>query len=389
MSDRLDDQIFGGSPSGATRRTERHRGDGSRPRLGDGVSRGGSRTPIRVVSILLTLAIVGGAGCLVWSWVKPWVASWTAPKDYTGQGTTNVSFVVKQGDTGHQIALGLQQAGVVKTSEAFEDALASNSGSEIQPGAYTLKKEMSSLSALEALRDPASRNVNKVTVPEGRWKNEVFALLSRATGKPVKDYVEASNTPEAIGLPAAAKGNLEGYLFPATYTFNPDDTAEEQLQTMVRKAVSEMNKLGITEAKRERTLILASIVEAEGKNDADRAKIARVLENRLAKPMRLQLDSTVSYGIQKRTVATTDAARANPNKWNTYAHDGLPVGPIGNPGVSALKAAMNPTPGPWLFFVATNPVTGETKFAVTQAEHDRYSQEFLAWCNANPKDCRG
>ena len=123
-------------------------------------------------------------------------------------------------------------------------------------------------------------------------------------------------------------------------------------------------------------------VEAEAKRPEDRAKVARVVLNRLAKPMRLQLDSTVSYGVKKRAITTTDAERATVNAWNTYTKDGLPGGPISNPGIASIEAAAAPVAGAWLFFVTVNPETGETKFAATQAEHDQYVAEFQAWCNA-------
>jgi len=84
--------------------------------------------------------------------------------------------------------------------------------------------------------------------------------------------------------------------------------------------------------------------------------------------------------VQKRAVTTTDAERATVNAWNTYTKDGLPSTPIANPGVESLQAAAAPATGSWLFFVAVNPATGETKFATTQAEHDKYVAEFQAWC---------
>src|SRR6476619_5362897 len=108
----------------------------------------------------------------------------------------------------------------------------------------------------------------------------------------------------------------------------------------------------------ERTVVIASIVEAEGMRDADRPKVARVIENRLARKMPLQMDSTVSYGVQHRAITPTNAERAANNPFNTYKVAGLPIGPISNPGAASIEAAAHPTPGPWLYFVAVNPETG-------------------------------
>jgi UPF0755 protein len=102
--------------------------------------------------------------------------------------------------------------------------------------------------------------------------------------------------------------------------------------------------------------------------------------------MKLQLDSTVSYATGKFNVTTTSADRQTNSPYNTYRYAGLPAGPISNPGEAALKAAVNPTPGQWLFFVTTNPETGETKFATTLAQHDQYVQEFQAWLRAHPNN---
>ena len=127
--------------------------------------------------------------------------------------------------------------------------------------------------------------------------------------------------------------------------------------------------------------------------DADRAKVARVIENRLAAkdgPTRglLQMDSTVHYAVKKRGKAgTTDADRASASPYNTYRVQGLPPGPINNPGAASIAAAANPAEGPWLFFVTVNPSTGETRFASTVAEHQGNVNLFNQWCRDNAGKC--
>jgi peptidoglycan lytic transglycosylase G len=288
----------------------------------------------------------------------------------------------------------LQKAGVVKTSKAFmEAATADSRAASIQPGTYTLRKQMAAKDALAILVNPRNRTVPRVTVPEGLWATEVFAALSEATKIPVREYQAAAKDPSALGLPASAKGNLEGYLFPATYEFPAKSTAREQLTTMVKKSVDELAKAGVSEDQMERTMIVASIVEGEVSGDADRAKVARVIENRLAAkdgPTRglLQMDSTVHYAVKKRGKAgTTDADRASASPYNTYRVQGLPPGPINNPGAASIAAAANPAEGPWLFFVTVNPSTGETRFASTVAEHQGNVNLFNQWCRDNAGKC--
>jgi UPF0755 protein len=113
-------------------------------------------------------------------------------------------------------------------------------------------------------------------------------------------------------------------------------------------------------------------------------KVARVLDNRLAINMPLQLDTTVNYANGKTGLTTTDQDRANPSPYNTYLHTGLPPGAISNPGEDALRAVLTPAAGDWLYFVVVNPDTGETRFAATGEEHKANVQLFRQWLAEHP-----
>jgi UPF0755 protein len=162
----------------------------------------------------------------------------------------------------------------------------------------------------------------------------------------------------------------------------------------VAKAIEELEKAGVNEADYQKTLIVASIVEGEA-GVADRGKVARVVENRLENPTGptvglLQMDSTVNFALQKRgnlTKTEYDSAKSSP--YDTYAHKGLPPGPISSPGAAAIEAAAHPTQGPWFYFVTVNYDTGETLFATTQAEHDRNNARRQTWCEENKPKCEG
>ncbi len=364
--------------------------DDRRPPARRGRRRGAraGRAARRLAVLVAALALVAVAAFAAFSVLKPMVSGIRESNDYAGPGSGAVEVVVSEGDFAPRIGSTLEQAGVVKSAKAFSDAAKDNPASiSIQPGSYTMLTQMKASDAVAFLVDSKNRTAPRVTLREGLWKGETFAQLSKQTGVPLADYEKAAQDAAALGLPAAAKGNIEGYLFPATYEFAPKASAAEQLRAMVSKSVAELTRLAIAPEQVERTMIVASIVEAEGRREEDRPKIARVIENRLAKPMRLQLDSTVSYGAQKRALTTSDAERLVVNGSNTYALDGLPTGPIGNPGAAAIEAAANPVPGPWLFFVAVNPTTGETKFAVTKEDHDKGVAEFQVWCAANKGQC--
>jgi UPF0755 protein len=342
----------------------------------------------RLAVIVLALAIVGGGVAIAYTYLRPVVVGFFEPNDYPGPGSGSVRVTVAHGAGGSAIATALVEQDVVKTTKAFIEAAKDDPKSAgIQPGVYEMRSQMSATDALAVLVDPANRIVTKVVVPEGKWAKEVYPILSAATGIPVADYAKAAKDAAALGLPASAKGNVEGYLFPASYEFEPDTTAVDHLRTMVAESTERLEALGVTPEKMERTMIVASLVEAEARFADDRPKVARVVENRLAQKMPLQFDSTVNYAIGKHGITTTDEDRASKSPYNTYQVTGLPPGPIGNPGESAIQAAAQPAPGPWLYFVTVDPTKGTTKFAVTYEEHQANVAEFQKWCQANKGQC--
>jgi UPF0755 protein len=242
---------------------------------------------------------------------------------------------------------------------------------------------MSSQSALDALLDPSSSVTNRVLIKEGLRASVILDVLAKATGIPRSEFHDAANQRDAIGLPSDAV-SVEGYLFPATYTFSPKATAVSILKTMILRTQEELDRFGVKDADRHRILTMASVVQSEARLEPDFYKVSRVFYNRIKAGMHLQSDATVSYGVNGNTVSTSAADRANQNGFNTYLHPGLPVGPISSPGAVAIDAALNPVPGSWLFFCAINLKTGETVFSTTYAEHGRAVALWRAWMKENP-----
>jgi UPF0755 protein len=385
------DQIHDVSDVAPTRRGERRRREEERRRA-DRLRRKRRRRvrrSRRMIVMLVALGLVVGTGAVAASVLWPLVTSLSAGNDYSGGGSGAVSIAVHSGDASRTIGAALEQAGVVKTAGAFEDAAAGDprSGS-IRPGIYALHSKMSGLSALAMLLNPINRTIPQVTIREGLWTSQIISALAAATGQPLADYTVALKDPALLGLPAQARGSIEGYLFPSTYEFETDVSATEQLQTMVAKSLDELRKLGVAPDKAQRVLTIASIVEAEARARPDRPKVARVIENRLATAMPLQMDSTVHFISHRRgKVGTTKAERLSASPYNTYLVAGLPPGPIDSPGLSAMQAAVNPTPGRWMYFVAVNPQTGLTRFSVDAAGQAVNVKLFLTWCSNNPGKC--
>ena len=203
----------------------------------------------------------------------------------------------------------------------------------------------------------------------------------------MEDLQAAAADPAAIGLPAEAGGNVEGWLFPATYEIEPGSSAASVLSQMVARTTALLTSKGVPQDQWETVLNKASIVEREGKLDEDRAKIARAIDNRLEIEMPLQIDAIVAYGLgisgTDLTTADTSGAQAPYNPYNSYKIPGLPPTPIASPGEVSIDAVLAPADGPWLFWVTVNLDTGETKFSETYAEHQEYVAELRAWQEAN------
>ena len=311
--------------------------------------------------------------------------------DYEGEGSdTTVVVTIPEGATGSQIATILAKKDVVKSEGAFERVCKADSRcSSIQPGTYTLKKKMSAKNALIALLDPANKAEIKITIPEGFTKDQVYERIASVLNISRDDVVAAAADTAALGLPDVAGGNIEGWIAPLTYTFEPGTSATDVLRAMVAARLEQMNELGIPQDAWQETLIKASIVEREVFSPEDYAKVARVIDNRLADTEavqgRLQMDSTVLYGVGKTGGSPTQSELDQDTPYNTYLHAGLPPSPISNPGMAALEGVRNPADGDWLYFVTVNLDTGETKFASTLAEHDEYVKEYRAWLAENPQ----
>jgi UPF0755 protein len=344
-----------------------------------------------VVVLVLALALVGGAAFVVWSVVGGLFTGDSAEEtvqDYPGPGSGEVQVTVASGDTGGAIGQTLHDAGVVATVKAFTDAYAANPGAtSIQPGTYALQLEMRAADAVNALLDEANRVSSRVTIPEGYTAAQVYQRIYEVTTIPVEDLQAAAADPAAIGLPAEANGNVEGWLFPSTYEVEPGTTAAGLLSQMVAQTTSQLTSKGVPQDRWEDVLIRASIIEREAKHDEDRPKMARAIQNRLDIAMPLQIDAIVAYGLGKSgtelTYADTKDAQPPYNPYNVYKLPGLPPTPIASPGGASIDAVLNPAEGDWLFWVTVNLDTGETKFASTFDEHQEYRDELRAWQEAN------
>jgi UPF0755 protein len=341
------------------------------------------------IAVVVAFALLAGSVVVVWQLARPLLSGMgtsTAQEeaaDFPGPGFGSVDVTIPAGATGGDMARELHAAGVVASTRAFTQAFAANpDASGIQPGTYRLMQEMSATGAVSALLDSSNRVQVRATIPEGFRVTQILERLSSVTGVSVEEFEAVLENPEATGLPAEAGGNHEGWLFPATYTFEPSTTPEQMIAQMVTQMVRVLDERGVPAEQRQDILIKASLIERESPNAEASPKMARAIFNRIDRGMPLQIDAAVAYGLNKPgTELTLDdiSADATDNPYNTYAHGGLTPTPIASPGLDSIDAVLNPADGPWLFWATINLDTGETLFAETYAEHQQNVQKLREW----------
>lgn len=338
-----------------------------------------------MLSIFLVLLLaIGSAGWFAYQTYPDQVkALFGYSNDYTGAGTGSVEIEIASGATGCVVANTLAAKGVTKTQAAFCNLLLATSPEPtLKPGTFRLRHHMSAKAALTALLDPDNLVQSTVAIPEGTTMRSILSITSSATGVPLASLQAIAKDPTSLGVPASAP-NLEGWLFPATYDFQPGTSARSMLQQMVTRMKQALDDAGVPTADREKVLTMAGLVQKEG-NGKDDAKVARVFLNRIKAGMPLQSDATVSYGAGGTTVVPTAKQYKAKNGYNTYLRTGLPIGPISSPGDTAIDAALHPASGPWVYFVTVNLETGETVFSTTLAQHDKAAAQFTRWLKAHP-----
>ncbi|WP_433787986.1 endolytic transglycosylase MltG [Actinomycetospora sp. CA-101289] len=352
------------------------------------------------IAALLVLALAGGV------FFARDLLGVVFPPDYDGPGTGRVVVEVADGASTREIGDDLARADVVASARAFGDAAEDDpDGRGIQPGFYQLRRQMAAAGAVDALLDPANR-VGRLEIRSGVQLDDtvgagdatvpgVLSMISRSTCTVDESGAEqcasvddlraamADTDPAELGVPSWALAGvrraepnrrLEGLLAPGTYDLAPGTAAREALAQVVRASVPRLEAGGLVREAQARgvdpydALIIASLAEREGV-PADFGKVAQVIVNRLAVPMRLQFDSTVNYPLDRQTLLTSPYDRARPGPYNTYLNLGLTPTPIGAVSPDALAAALEPTPGPWVYFVKCEN-SGLSCFAVTPEEHD-------------------
>jgi UPF0755 protein len=344
----------------------------------------------RLVALLLTLALFVTATVVGAQFLKPLLGN-DKPADYPGPGAGQVKVSVVPGEGPVSVAAKLEDAKVVANADTFMAAL-SASGGTLSPGEYDFKQEMKNSDAVSVLLNEGQAKVMYFALSAGLRIDESLQAISEGSGLSLAALKSLSDSPKQFGLTSKAK-NLEGFLAPGEYRFPLGTTAKDILTKLVKSTQDELKAQGVTDAAKQYDVVtVASIVQAEG-GQAEYKDVAGAIYNRL-KPTNtetnglIQSDATVTYGLGKKTFHIDEAEKADKsNPYNTYANPGLPAGPIGSPGKTAIDAAAKPNKNDYLYWVTINLDTKETKFSKTLAEHNGYVEQYNAWCEANPGRC--
>jgi UPF0755 protein len=323
----------------------------------------------------------------------------------TGIAAVATVFTVTENDDLETISRRLEQSGVIVHDGVFRTYVEREGGLEITPGLYTVRARDHLGNILRVLRTPPNETLSRVTFPEGFTLEQMAdrlaetttsitagAFLEKAGGNSgIESAVRSSYQPEGVTT-------LEGLLFPDTYFVAGDETPAQVVQRMVRLMERVGRQEGLDDAQNlvgyspYQVLIVASIIEREAKVSDDRAKIARVIYNRLFLDMPLQVDATLYYG-QNRELPFSQLREID-TPFNTYLYKGLPPTPIANPGRASIAAALAPAPNPssgdplcsgissstpclYLYYVLADK-NGRHDFAVTFEQHEANIQKAIA-----------
>jgi len=291
-----------------------------------------------------------------------------------GAPGAEVAVRIPDGSSPGTIAAILDQQGVIGSAQLFKIYLRVNSVGDLKAGDYKLQKRSDFGDVVDQLAQGPDRDFDRLTIPEGLTLNQIADRVGKLPGRSKDTFLAIAKSGKVrTDCQPSAIDNLEGLLFPDTYFIDRTDTEEAILTRMVTTFDQIAREEGLADAKNPyETIIVASLVESEGKVAIDRPKIAQVIYNRLKVPMLLQIDATVIYargGVRRPggRVLFRDLEVDSP--YNTYKVKGLPPTPISASGRTAISAALDPEPGPWIFYVKFQ-ADGTHKFSTTLAEHN-------------------
>ncbi len=331
------------------------------------------RSKTGLIILICVIAIIIGGAVLGFLKYKQFTSYQVNNAENKGIPQQDITVTIDDGASVRDIVNVLKTNGVIDSDIQFLYLCKrDNKGANFQPGEYTLNNYMDFNEICDALESGRKDDEQiKVTIKEGAWLKEIAAQLEESGLCSAEEFIEACNSRDYnydfVAQIPERDNLLEGYLFPDTYYFSTEMTAHDIADKMLSrfndvfdislKGGVQLNNITVDDA-----VIMASLVESEARYPDDRTKIASVIYNRLRAGMKLQMDASVLYALGEKKDRVFYADLEIEEEHNTYFVDGLPVGPIGNPGRACLEAAVTPAESNYLYYVVDNQETGEHYF---------------------------
>ncbi|MGI8809540.1 MAG: endolytic transglycosylase MltG [Acidimicrobiales bacterium] len=335
----------------------------------------GRRWPFILLALALTFLVLAGSGVL-------WVQRRINPSGATGP---QVRVTVDAGMSTSDIAALLEREGIIASADVFKYYARLTGVASIEAGDYSLQKNSDLSDVVSVLEGGAAKAEDeKVTVPEGLTLAEVAKVVGGMPGRSAEKFLQVANSGTIRSqYQPAGNNSLEGLILPETYFVTKGDDEAKILRKMVDSFDQLATQLNLTGAAAKfgitpyQAVIVASLVEREARVDEDRGKVARVIYNRLAQKMQLQIDATVLYALGRPQESVSFKDREVNSPYNTYQIPGLPPGPIASPGRKSLEATTSPPAGNWTFYVLTDP-SGRHSFTADYREFQNLVNQCIA-----------
>jgi len=295
----------------------------------------------------------------------------------------NITFSIARGSSVGAISSILEDKGLIKSSFIFKLLIKhTRTGDKLQAGDYTLNTGMSMMEIIDNLQKGQVAKTYDFTVPEGFTSRQIARLLKEKGSVDEKEFLDIVKTGRGVNFKYThlMKGHsLEGFLFPDTYSVYKDSTPLEIITKMVKRfeevvpsnAEQIAKKRGLSFYK---LIVLSSLVEREAKIEDERPLVSAVYYNRIKQDMLLECDATIQFLFDKPKEILLYKDLEIDSPYNTYKYKGLPPGPIANPGLPSIKAALYPASVDYLYYVVKG--EGRHKFSKTFEEHEKAVEEY-------------
>ncbi|PYY25597.1 endolytic transglycosylase MltG [Paenibacillus illinoisensis] len=331
-----------------------------------------------LVVLLIIVIAAGGAGAAVWNMMRPVAAS-----------ADPVVFEIKSGSGTSQIADQLEQEGLIRSGLAFKGYLKwKKQGSSFMAGTYSMNPGVSYDEIISKLNsgEVVPEEMMKFTIPEGYTVLQMADKLSAEGVVDREEFIKLANDPSSfdvdiikdIPVDEELRYVLEGYLFPETYELKKGSSTHDVMQRMLEEFQTKINTISDLESKLKarnlslhELLTIASLVEREVVVDEERALVAGVIDNRIKQDMKLEIDATVQYLLDKPKARLLFKDLKVKSPYNSYLNKGLPPGPIASPSLESIEAALAPEASDYLFYVTKKDGSSGHLFAKTYKEHQQ------------------